>query len=53
MDFLVDRALPDVRAFLDGKGASRLALKWRVGLRALSILASARERLGARAAAVL
>ena len=43
LDLLVERALPDVRAFLDTGRAEGLSLGWRLALRAMSLAASVRD----------
>ena len=45
LDFIVERALPDVRAFLDGAAVPGLPLRWRLGLSALSIVSRVRDAL--------
>ena len=45
LDMLVERAMPDVRAFLDGKDVPGLALRWRLALSALSTIADWKDRL--------
>lgn len=42
LDFVVERALPDVRDFLDGKPVPGVALRWRIGIRAMALLGRAR-----------
>jgi creatinine amidohydrolase len=47
MDMVVERALPDVLAFLDGKDVPGLAWRWRAGLAFMAAWASARDAFAA------
>jgi creatinine amidohydrolase len=43
LDLLVERALPDVRRFLDGADVPGLSLRWRATLAAMSLFATIRD----------
>lgn len=52
IDFIVERALPDVRAFLDGAEVPGIALRWRIAMRAMALYARARRAVRAARAAL-